>query len=455
MGHRGGATTDGAATDLDALFAPDSVAVYGASRQPEKLGHQLLRNVLRSGFAGDVVAVNPAAERILDTRTVASLAAPVDLALISVPAAHVPAAVQDAAESRCGAAIVLSSGFGETGAEGKVVEDRLAATARDAGMALVGPNCMGVLTRRGPDTWLNATYFWDVPLTPGPVSFLSQSGAFGGMFLSEVRSRGLGVARFLSLGNAAGLTETDVLRYLADDAETGVVGVFAEGIRDGRAFVEAAREVTARKPLVVLKAGKESAGAAAASSHTGSLAGNYGAARAAFARAGVTEARDADAFFDALAAAAAGIEVRGDRIAILTISGGPSVLAADEVERSGLRLPEPHADTRSRLAELAPAFAALGNPIDLTPQCPPRAFGPAVAAVYGDPGYDGVIVINCGLDVAEFGTAVADATRQSGKPTTAFVLDVPEVERQLTDAGIPCFGSPERAVRAYASRARS
>lgn len=440
-----------AGADLAPLFAPTSVAVYGASRDERKLGHRLLANVVASDFAGEVVAVNPSGGRVLGIETVSTLDAPVDLALVSVPAAHVPDAVSDAAAVGCGACIVLSSGFGETGETGRATESELARVAGAADMALVGPNCMGVLTRTTAVGWLNATYFWDVSLATGPVSFVSQSGAFGGMFLSEARARGLGVARFLSLGNAAALTETDVLRYLADDPETNVVGIFAEGIRDGRAFVDVARGMTGSTPVVVLKAGKEAAGAAAAASHTGSMAGNHGAARAAFARAGVIETVDSDGFFDALAAAAAGVSPSGSRLAVLTISGGPSVLAADAAERHGLTLPQPSDVTRRRLAELAPPFAALGNPIDLTPQCPPEAFGPAVEAVSADPGFDGLVVINCGLDVTEFGAAIAHARRSVGIPVTAFVLDAPEVERLLRDADVPCLPSPERAVRAFAT----
>jgi acyl-CoA synthetase (NDP forming) len=234
---------------------------------------------------------------------------------------------------------------------------------------------------------------------------------------------------------------------LADDEETGVVGIFAEGIREGRRFVDAARKVTARKPVVVLKAGKGAAGARAASSHTGSLAGAHAAAQAAFDRAGVIEAVDSDAFFDALAALATLPVGRiGRRIAVLTISGGPGVLAADAAERLGLQLPAPGSGTVERLRVLVPSFAALGNPIDLTPQCPPDVYGPAVAAVFDDPGFDAVVVIDCGLDVAELGQAVVTAAGRTGKPVTAFVLDVPGIEAALDTARIPRFASPERAV---------
>jgi acetyltransferase len=342
---------------------------------------------------------------------------------------------------------VLASGFGETGDRGRSIEQRLAALAREAGMRLVGPNCMGVVSR-APGGWVNGSYFWRLPERQGGVSLVSQSGAFGGMFFSEARRRGLGVARFLSVGNCADVTESDALEWLAEDAATEVVGLFVEAFRDGRRFVAAAERCG--KPVVVLKAGKGRAGARAAIGHTGSLAGRHGAAQAAFARAGVVEAPTADDFFDALHALSAWPRA-GSCVAVLTISGGPAVLAADAAERLGLGLPPPGPATVRLIREVAPAFAAAGNPVDLTPQCPPAGFGPAIAAVFDDPAYDGVIAIDCGLDVPEFGRGVAAAARRTGKPVTAFVLDVPGVEAELAAAGIPLLGSPERAAAAYAA----
>jgi acyl-CoA synthetase (NDP forming) len=432
---------------MEAIFSPRSVAVYGASRDERKLGHVLLRNVLTGGFAGSVAAVNPAGGEVLGVPVTPSLGVPADLALVSVPAGAAQAAVADAAGAGCRAAIVLASGFGETGEAGRSREQRLASLAREAGMRLVGPNCMGVVSRQ-PEGWLNGSYFWRLPEKPGGVSLVSQSGAFGGMFLAEARRRGLGVARFLSVGNCADVTESDALEWLAGDAATGVVGLFVEAFRDGRRFVAAAERCA--KPVVVLKAGKGRAGARAAVSHTGSLAGRHGAAQAAFARAGVVEAATADDFFDALHALAS-VPRAGRRVAVLTISGGPAVLAADAAERLGLRLPAPGAATVRLVRELAPAFAAAGNPIDLTPQCPPAGFPAAIGAVFDDPAFEGVIVVNCGLDIPEFGRGVAAAARRTGKPVTAFVLDVPAVEAELIAAGIPLLGSPERAAAAYAA----
>jgi acyl-CoA synthetase (NDP forming) len=439
---------------LDALFRPRRVAVYGASARDEsKLGNTLLRNVAGSREI-EAVAVHPSAPAIDGIPACPRLDAsggPVDLALVSVPAAGVEGAVANAAAGGATVAVVLSSGFAESGDAGRAVEDRLRTIATGHGMRLVGPNCMGVVSSLGDDGWLNASYFWSLPDRSGPVAFVSQSGAFGGMFFAESRARGLGVSRFASLGNSADVVETDLLEILGADDQTEVVGMFVEGFRDGRRFVDVARRVTRQKPVVVLKAGKAAAGARAAASHTGSVAGRHAAVSAALRRAGAIEARTTDEFFDALAAAASVPMLPAKpRVAIVTISGGPGVLAADAADDAGLDLAAPSPETVQAVCALLPPFAAVGNPIDLTPQCPPASFGPAIAAVYED-AFDAVVVINCGLDIAEFGRGVIDAARRTDTPTAAFVLDVPGIRGMLDAAGIPCFASPERAVRALAA----
>jgi acetyltransferase len=434
---------------LGAVFAPGSVAVYGASRDPAKLGHVLLRNVLAGGFQGEVMAVNPGGGEVLGLRALPGLDRPADLALVSVPAQAAVSAVADAAAAGCRAAVVLASGFGETGREGRLLERKLVGAA--GAMRLVGPNCMGVVSRLDGPGWFNGSYFWQPPELAGPVSLVSQSGAFGGMFLAEARKRRLGVSRFISVGNSADLLETDVLQWLAQDPATRVVGMFVEAFADGRRFVEVAQELTPHKPVVVLKAGKEASGARAAASHTGSLAGRHGAVRAAFLRAGVIEAEESDAFFDVLAGLASGQSGPGRSLAVLTISGGPGVLAADAAERLGLRLPAPAPATVDRLRRLVPSFAATGNPVDLTPQCPPHSFEAAIGAVFDDPAFDGVVAINCGLDIPQFGTGVAAAAGRSRKTVTGFVLEAPQVAGALSEAGIPLLPSPERAVAAYAA----
>jgi acyl-CoA synthetase (NDP forming) len=445
---------------LPGLFAPRSVAVYGASLDTAKLGHTLLANLRTGGGVDDITVVHPSATQIQGLNAQPSLDHRVDLAVVSVPSTAVHSAVRDATEAGAGTVIVLSSGFGETDDAGRAAEAELVAMARANGARLVGPNCMGVLSHMGDGRWLNGTYFWNLPLTPGGVSMVSQSGAFGGMFFSHVRQRGLGVAQFLSVGNAADVAVVDALQSMGADPHTKVIGVFAEGIRDGRRFIDVAREITARIPIVVLKAGKSAAGRAAAASHTGSLAGEHAVVRAALRRAGVIEARESDEFFDVLAALAGASTPPnpatckpGARLAIVTISGGPSVLAADAAEVAGWSLPTPSDATVDIIRAHAPSFAAVGNPIDLTPQCPPSGFGPAIEAVFADPNFDAVLVIDCGLDRPELADGVVRGTQATGKPTAAFVLDVPVITQKFTDAGIAMLGSPERAARSLAALA--
>ena len=441
--------------DLNTLFLPRSVAVYGAStRDPSRLGNRLLRNAIDSAL-DEVRVISPISGTAEGLRTTRSLAGGVDLALISVPAVSVEAAMADAAAGGARAAIVLTSGFGETGHEGRAAQERLRAIASRAGMPFLGPNCMGVISWLDGGGWMNGSYFWDIDLAPGGVTMLSQSGAFGGMFLSEMSRRGLGICRFASLGNAADIDETKILRWLAQDDQTRVIGLFAEALPGGRGFVETVRSISGERPVVVLKAGKTATGARAAISHTGAIAGAHGAASAAIRRAGAMEAQTADEFFDLLALAASPMHPRaGPRLAIVTISGGPSVLAADEAERLGLVLPQLADSTLRALDAVVPSFAATGNPVDLTPQCPPEAYAPAVNAVYRDPTIDGVVVIDCGLDIGELADAVAAAHKNTNKPTVAFVTDTPVVAGRLVAAGVPLLPSPERAVRAFASLMR-
>jgi acetyltransferase len=401
-----------------------------------------------------VLAVHPSADNINGVPAFSSLDRPVDLALISVPGHRVESAVVDAAAAGAKTGIVLSSGFGETGAEGRAIQDHIAAIADAAAMRLVGPNCMGVVSHLGDGKWLNGSYFWAVPEAAGGLSFVSQSGAFGGMFFGHMRTTGLGLSRFLSVGNSADVTVTDALEWLGEDPQTTAIGMFIEGIDDGRRFVEVARRVTRRKPVVVLKAGKMAAGAKAAASHTGSMAGNHEAVRAGLRRAGVIEAADTESFLAAMDASAVGLTRTIVRdIAIVTISGGPSVLAADAAERAGLKLPALGEATLARLGSLTPPFAALGNPIDLTPQCPIDSFIPAIEAIYADEAVKGVVAINCGLDFPQFGVGVARGVGSTGKPTTAFLLDAPGVEAEMASAGVLRFASPERAVAALAKGA--
>ncbi|MGH7313346.1 MAG: CoA-binding protein, partial [Candidatus Rokuibacteriota bacterium] len=245
---------------LEALFAPRSVAIVGASRDPAKLGFRLLKNVRDGGFAGQLYPVNPAGERILGLPTVPvveALPEGIDLALVSLPAAAVPAAITALATRQAKAAVVLSSGFSEVDEDGRRAQAELLATAQAAGLRLVGPNCMGVYSSPAA---LNGTYFWDLPQRPGGIGIVSQSGAYAGLVFRHLGSRDLGVARCLSIGNQADVEVAEVIAFLADDQATTLIACFVEDIRDGRRFVAAAERAVGRKPVVVLKGGGSEAG---------------------------------------------------------------------------------------------------------------------------------------------------------------------------------------------------
>ncbi len=436
---------------LHAFFHPRSVAVLGASASPGKLGHTLLKNVIDYGYTGTIYPVNPRGGVVCDlpaATSISELAGQVDLALISIPNSEVPAAIRACAAAQVKAAVILSSGFGETGQGGKDLQAEMCATARAAGMRIIGPNCMGVYNPAGK---LNGSYFWSLPTKVGGVSFVSQSGAMGGLFFADARQRDLGVAKFASIGNTADVEHADLLEYLGDDPETTCIGLFIEGIKSGPRFMEVARRVAAKKPVVALKGGRTGAGARASASHTGSLAGEERVYRAALEACGVLWTRSADEFFDSLAALAAhGHRLpKGDSLAIMTISGGPSVLAADHCEERGLKVPELSAATKDALRLLTPDFAAVSNPVDLTPQINPPNIPPALDAILADPAVDGGLFINLGLDFPEFANGVTSAQANHNKPVVALVTAAPVIQAAMDEHGIPNYAAPERAVAGF------
>ena len=436
---------------LTALFVPASIAVLGVSRNPAKLGYRLLQNVKEGGFGGAIHPVNPSGESILGLPTVPSIDAlpdAVDLALVSLPAPAVPDAIKALAARRVRAAVILSSGFGEVDDDGRATQRDLLATARAAGLRLVGPNCMGVYSA---PVSLNGTYFWDLPRAAGGISIVSQSGAYGGLIFRHLGGRGLGVARFVSIGNQVDVEIAEVLEWLVDDPATTLIACFVEALRDGARFLKAAGRATGRKPIVMLKGGRSDAGRRAAGSHTGSLAGAWDVYRAACASARVVLAEETEEFFDAIETLVT-IPARrpvAPAVAVVTVSGGPSVIAADTAEREGLHVPALSNATREALRAVLPPFAAVGNPVDLTPQVEPAQIAKAVRRVLDEATIGGVVAVNVGLDIPEFADGVVAAARDTGKPAVAFTADAPEITARFRAGGVPVLPSPERAVRAW------
>ncbi len=445
-----------ARSPLQAFFDPTGVAIVGASADPQKIGHSVLRNAISYGYRGAVYPVNPRSQSILGLpcyQDMASVPDPVELAVIVLPAALCAGVLEACGRRGLKAAIVISGGFKEVGAEGLALEQELLAVVRQHGMRLIGPNCVGTMDAF---TGLNTTFIRSMP-RPGPIAFASQSGAICGGILEWAEGKGIGFSRFANLGNAADVSETDLIEAWAEDPNTRVIAAYVEAIRDGRRFVEVARRVTPHKPILVVKAGRTAAGTRAVSSHTGSLAGAMAAYDAAFQQSGVLRVGTVEELFANALALAYGPLPRGDRVAVVTNAGGPASLAADAIEEQGLRMPAPSAGTRARLAAANHPDAQLGNPIDMLGGADAPNFELAVQAVMADDSYDAVqaILVPQALlnpvAVAEaIGRAAGDAASRTKPVVACFMGD--EAEREpvmaLHQHRIACYLFPEQAARA-------
>lgn len=437
---------------LESLLCPNTVAVIGASRSPGKVGHAVVANLLASGFQGTIVPVNPQASDVLGLKCYPSLEAygrPVDLAVIVVP----PGAVKDALRSaiRLGvkAVVVITAGFKEVGPEGAALEAELVQLCKAAGVRMMGPNCLGVMNIHHR---MNATFAAALP-PPGPISVISQSGALCVAILDWAVKEKLGLSKVLSIGNKADLNEADFLEALALDRETRVVVSYLENITDGNKFLQVAEAAASVKPVVVLKVGITQAGARAASSHTGSLAGADMAYGAAFKRAGVIRAEHFEELFDYARAFAAQPLPRGHRVAVITNAGGPGIMAADAAESCGLRMIPPSDSIRQRLREALPAAASVGNPIDVIGDADPDRYMKAFTLIQEDETIDAIIVLVTPQNMTrptELARRLVEAHKATKPVLAAFMggQEVAAAQEILVAAGIPNYPSPERAVAA-------
>jgi acetyltransferase len=447
---------------LDALLRPRSVAVIGASRTPNTIGYQILDNLVRHGFTGAVYPVNPSAESVHSIKAYPSVEAipdPVDLAVVVVPKQHVQGVAEACGRKGVRGLVVISAGFREIGGAGVERERQLVATVRKHGMRLVGPNCMGVMNTE-PGVSMNATFAPTMP-PAGPVAFLSQSGAMGVTILDYASEYGIGISQFVSVGNKPDVSGNDLVQYWADDERTGVILMYLENFGNPRRFTQLAREITRRKPVVAVKSGRSGAGARAASSHTGALAGTDAATDALLRQCGVLRAETVEEMFDLAMAFSHQPIPRGNRVAIITNAGGPGIIIADACEAHGLEVVELSEATRAHLAAHFPEEASLRNPVDMIASATPQSYRVAVEAVLADPAVDAVIatfVPPLGVrqeDVAE--AIVAVAAGQKDKPVLAVLMGregLPQGLAELNAAGIPGYRFPESAVRALSAMYR-
>jgi acetyl coenzyme A synthetase (ADP forming)-like protein len=437
---------------LEPFFRPRTVAVVGASTRRGSIGGELFRNILAADFAGSAYPVNRNGDAVAGVhgyRSVADIAAAIDLAVICVPGEQVLAAAAEALAAGVCALVVISAGFAETGSAGAERQRQLLALVRDHGARLLGPNCLGIAST---PVRLNAT-FAPRNFPAGKIGFSSQSGALGLALLERAEATGLGVTSFVSIGNKADVSSNDLLEWWEDDEETEMVVQYLESFGNPRAFSRIAGRVARRKPILALKSGSTRAGSRAAGSHTAALAGSDVAVDALFRQAGVIRARTLDELIDVATLLSTQPVPRGRRVALVTNAGGLGILAADACEAAGLELPQPSDASRAALAEVMPAEGSSANPIDLLGGATAEAFAAALVPVLADPAYDAAIVLfvpTVGTDEEEVGAAISRAAATVvDKPVLCVFVSAKGAPSSLRSAAnVPAFAYPEAAARA-------
>lgn len=438
---------------LSAFFEPRAVAVIGASRERDKIGTEILHNLLMTNFAGTIIPIHPAATEILGVKAyprVIDAPMPIDLAIVVVPARHVDAIVDDCIAKGVGAICIISAGFGECSDEGRQQEKAIVARARKAGCRVMGPNCMGLLNT-DPNVSLNATFS---PFYPpaGTISMSTQSGALGLAILDYARKLNIGIASFASIGNKADVSGNDLLEYWEADPRTSVILLYLESFGNPAKFSRIARRISRHKPIVALKSGRSAVGARAAASHTGALAASDAFVDALFHQSGVIRTDTVTELFDVGMLLARQPLPGGRRIAILTNAGGPGILAADACQAHGLEVAEVSAAAKRALRAMLPAPASVNNPIDMLASASAQHYEDALRVLLSDPGVDSVLAIFIPplvTNADDVAAAIARAAdHDSSKPITGVFMRTAAAPLALNR--IPCFSFPEPAAIAMA-----
>jgi len=438
---------------LTPLFAPRGIAVIGASRDRTKLGYGVARNLVASNYPGAIHFINPKADRILGQRCYPAIEAapdPIDLVVVIVPAAIVPQTIEACGKRGIRWAIIVSGGFRETDRAGAELEAQIVASAQHYGMRLIGPNCIGLIDTHVP---FNTTFIKSVP-NPGEIAFVSQSGAICQAVIDWGTGMGFGFSRIASLGNQCDLSEAEVITALASDANTRVITMYLEGVKDGAQFMRAVSEAAREKSLVALKVGRSAAGQRAVSSHTGALAGRETAYEVVFDRYGILRASNTEELFDWARALAWCPPLKGDRVAVLTNAGGPGILAVDAIEANGLRLATLSTETVSALRSFLLPHASFHNPIDMLASAGPQEYAAALRALLADENVDAVLVISVPPPIEDptpVAEAIAVAAKDAPKPVVVAVMGEATVNlalKVLRAFRLTDYRFPERAASA-------
>jgi len=442
--------------NFDALFAPATIALIGASARPGAVGNVLAANLLAGRFAGEVLFANADGQPVHGhpaSASVAALAQVPDLAVIATPAAAVPGLVAELGARGCRAAVVVSAGFEGDDPASAMRRQALLDAARPHLLRIVGPNCLGLLS---PATGVNASFARAMP-PAGGIALVAQSGAVAAAALDWAPAHSLGFSHVVTLGDSLDVDVGDLLDFLGRDPATEAILLYVESLADARKFMSAGRLAARAKPVLVLKGGRSVAGAKAAFSHTRALAGADAVYAAAFRRAGILQVEGLDDLLDGALALSRAPHAAPETLTVLTNGGGAGVLAADALERAGGRLTVLSSETQAALRRQLPGNAAVGNPIDILGDAPPALYAASLSILLAAPEVEAVLVLNCPTAVTDSGAAAdavitaAHATTAPHKPLLAAWLgeaSVAEGRRQLNAAAIPAFASPEAAVRA-------
>ena len=439
---------------LDAMFAPSSVAVIGATGRPGTVGRTLLENLLRGASQRKVYAVNAKHPEVLGLKAYSSIRdvpRPVDLAVVTTPAVTVPQLVGECVDAGVRSAIVISAGFRERGADGAALEQQIHEHLRRSSMRLIGPNCLGIMN---PAIGLNATFVKDPPRT-GNVAFLSQSGALQVAILDWSAREQVGFSAIVSTGSMLDVGWGDLLDHFGDDPRTRSILIYMESVGDARSFLSAAREVALTKPIIVIKAGRSEAASRAAASHTGALTGSDEVLDAAFHRTGVLRVHSIGDLFHMAEVLSKQPRPKGPRLTILTNAGGPAVLATDSLVANGGELAELSPESLQRLDEFLPAHWSHGNPIDVLADTDSERFARAIEIASQDPNSDGLLVIlapQAMADPLQVAESLKPYAKNRAKPVLASWMGGDSIaagEALLNSSGIPTFAYPDAAARAF------
>ncbi|SHK87864.1 acetate--CoA ligase alpha subunit [Desulforamulus aeronauticus] len=442
--------------DLTPLFHPNSVAIVGASNKPDKIGNVIVRNVIDCGFSGKIYPINPKEPKIAGLPCYPSLVEvpdKIDLAIITVPAKACLDVMEDCGKTNIKHVIVITAGFKEVGPEGLELEKKLLFICKKYGIRMVGPNCVGIMDTHTP---LNATFAVGFPLQ-GDIAFISQSGAMLVSIMDWSKTIGLGFSRVFSLGNKADLNEADFINAIADDPLSKVILCYIEDVHNGKHFLEVVSKAARKKPVIILKSGTSQAGAQAASSHTGALAGSDLAYETAFTQAGIVRARTMTELFDLATCFSYQPLPKGDRVAIVTNAGGPGIVASDTIENTGLSMARFEKETLDALRAYLPTEANIYNPVDVIGDAKADRYSFALEAVLKDPYVDSVVVMVCPTAVTDPEAIAEEVIRlhqkYPEKPIlTSYIggVSLAKGAQRLSQAKIPVFTFPEPAIQAIA-----